>query len=218
MSYSCLEELQVDLDLHTLDKTSVLSKAGRKHNNKWFVVTDDGICHLFDKDGNLDDIKKIKYLKEKHIRKDIKKIVIPDSVVHIENWAFSNCSRLMSVMIPDSVTSVGKGVFYDCRDLTSVMIPDSVTYIGEGAFHGCSGLTSVTLPDSVKSIKNYTFFYCSGLISITIPDSVTRIGYAAFYDCNSLINLTFENKIFAQLKTLKDYPWAIVDKSIIRFK
>ena len=46
MSYSCLEELQVDLDLHTLDKTLVLSKAGRKYNNGWFVVTDDGNCHL----------------------------------------------------------------------------------------------------------------------------------------------------------------------------
>ena len=52
MSYSCLEELQVDLDLHALDKTNVLSNAGSKYDNGWLIVTDDGICHLFDKDGN----------------------------------------------------------------------------------------------------------------------------------------------------------------------
>ena len=70
MSYSCLEELQVDLDLHTLDKTPVLSKAGRRYDDGWLVITNNGYCHLFDKDGNLDDIKKITQLKEEHIRKD----------------------------------------------------------------------------------------------------------------------------------------------------
>ena len=73
MSYSCLEELQVDLDLHMPDKTLVLSKAGCKYKNGWLVITDDGICRLFDRDGNPDDVKKVTQLEEKHIRKDIKK-------------------------------------------------------------------------------------------------------------------------------------------------
>ena len=46
MSYSCIEELQLDLDLHALDKTEVLSKAGCKYDDGWLIVTDDGICHL----------------------------------------------------------------------------------------------------------------------------------------------------------------------------
>ena len=120
MSYFCLEELQVDLDLHMLDKTLVLSKAGRKYDDGWLVVTDDGICHLFDKDGKLDDIKKITQLGEKHIRKDITKIVIPDSVTRIRNYAFYNCSGLTSVTIPDSVMSIGYQAFEYCNKLTDL--------------------------------------------------------------------------------------------------
>ena len=130
MSYSCLEELQVDLDLYALDKTVVLSKAGCQCNEGWFIITDDGYCHLFDKDGNLDDIKKIKQLEEKHIRKDITKIVIPNNVTSIGWNAFSSCRGLTSVTIPDSVTSIRSSAFEACVGLTSVTIPDSVTNIG----------------------------------------------------------------------------------------
>ena len=193
MSYSCLEELQTILDLHVSDKTFVLSDAGCKCNNGWFVVTDDGHCHLFGKDGNLDDIKKIKHLEEKYIRKDIKKIIIPDTVIRIESDAFFKCSGL-----------------------TNVTIPDSVTNIGNWAFEGCSGLTSVTIPGSVTSIGGCAFESCSGLTSVTIPDNVMNIGKWAFDNCNNLKSLVFKGKTLNQVKKMKDYPWGIKDESIIK--
>ena len=138
MSYSCLEELQVDLDLYALNKTSVLSKVGSKYEDGWFIITDDGICYLFNKDGNLDDIKKVTQLKEKYIREDIKKIIIPGSV-----------------------TSIGSYAFDGCEDLTSVTIPDSVTSIGSWAFAYCSSLINLTFKgktrEKVQSMKNYPF-------------------------------------------------------------
>lgn len=159
MSYSCLEELQVDLDLHALDKTIVLSKTGRRYYDGWFAVTDDGICHLFDEDGNIDDIRKIKQLEEKHIRKDITKIIIPDSVTSIENYVFYNCSSLTNVTIPESVISIGSGAFMNCNGLTSVTIPDSVTSIGEEAFYNCYGLINITFKgktlEQIKIMDNY---------------------------------------------------------------
>ena len=215
MSYSCLEELQVDLDLHALDKTSVLSKAGRKYNDGWFVVTDDGICHLFDKDGNLDDIKKIKQLEEKHIRKDITKIVIPDSVMTIEEIVFSNCSNLTSVTIPNSVTSIGESAFDSCYSLPSVTIPDSVTSIGESAFYLCSELTSVTIGNGVINIKDWTFYHCNSLTNMIIGNSVMNIDFYAFSSCDKLANLTFKGKTLKQVKKMKYYPWEIEDESII---
>ena len=159
MSYSCLEELQVDLDLHTLDKTNVLSKAGRKYNNGWFIVTDDGHYHLFDRDGNLDDIKKITRLEEKHIRKNIIKIIIPDSVVRIESAAFYGCNWLASVTIPDSVMSIGAWAFHNCHSLTSVMIPDGIMSIGNWAFNYCDALENLTFKgktlEQVKKMNSY---------------------------------------------------------------
>ena len=216
MSYSCLEELQVDLDLHTLDKTNILSKVGCQCNNGWFVVTDDGICHLFDKDGNLDDIKKITQLKEKHIRKDITKIVIPDSVTSIGSYVFYYCSGLKSVTIPGNVMEIGYRAFSHCSGLVSVTILNGVTSIGYRAFSCCEELTNVTIPNTVTSIGDEAFEYCSRLTSVTIPDSVTSIGSWAFYNCNGLINLTFKGKTLKQVKKMKDYSWGIEDESIIK--
>ena len=215
MSYSCLEELQVDLDLHALDKTSVLSNVGCKYNDGWLVVTDDGICYLFDKDDNPDDIRKIKYLKEKHIRKDITKIVIPDSVRYIKDYTFMYNNKLMSVTIPNSVIDVGRGAFFSCHNLTNVTIGNCVKSIGKYAFFDCSSLMSMTIPNSVKSIRDYVFHSCKNLMSMTIPDSVTSIGYQAFYYCDKLANLIFKGKTLKQIKDMKDYPWGIEDESIV---
>ena len=194
MSYSCLEELQVDLDLHALDKTVVLSKVGCQCNG-WFVITDDGICHFFDTNGNLDDIKKITRLKEEYIRKDITKIVIPNSITDIMPAAFYNCSGLMSVIISDCVTSIGSYAFSWCIRLTGMMIGNGVTNIWSGAFSHCS------------SLKN-----------VTIGNGVTRIGFSVFDYCDSLTNLTFKGKTLEQVKKMDGYPWGIKDESIIRIR
>ncbi len=98
---------------------------------------------------------------------EITKLVIPDDVTSIGNYAFYGCSGLTSVTIPNSVTSIGDYAFYDCSGLTSMIIPNSVTSIGYSAFYGCSGLTSVTIGSSVTSIGSAAFFCCSGLTSIT---------------------------------------------------
>ena len=75
--------------------------------------------------------------------KEIKDLVIPNSVTAIGDWAFAGCSNLTSVTIPNSVTTIGKIAFYECSNLTSVTIPSSVTSIGNSAFYDCNNLTSV---------------------------------------------------------------------------
>ena len=121
-------------------------------------------------------------------------VAIPKSVTSIGNYAFYGCS-LSSVTIPNSVTSIGSYAFYNCSGLTSVTIPNSVTSIEYGVFEGCSGLTSVTIPNSVTSIGNYAFYGCSGLTSVTIPNSVTSIGSYAFHNCSKLTSLIIPNSV-----------------------
>ncbi len=92
------------------------------------------------------------------------------------DYAFLNCSALISVTIPSSVTSIGSRAFFNCNSLTSVTIPSSVTSIGDLVFLNCSSLTSVTIPEGLTSIGQGAFVNCSALTSVTIPSSVTSIG------------------------------------------
>ena len=118
--------------------------------------------------------------------KEIKELVIPNSVTSTGNSAFMGCSSLTSVTIPNSVTFIGDYAFCQCSGLTSVTIPNSVTSIGWSAFSGCRGLTSVTIPNSVTSIGDYAFEGCSGLTSVTIGSGVKGINSRAFANCPEL--------------------------------
>ena len=221
-----------------LDKTIVLSKAGCKYNDGWLVVTDDGICHLFDKDGNLDDIRKVTCLEKFHIHKDVTKIVIPDyvstifstfyncydlkdivipnSVAEIKNYSFYYCKSLTSITIPPLVSYIGNYAFYYCTSLKHITLNNNITYIGLQAFDSCKSLTSITIPASVTTIRFYAFENCINLQNVTILNNAITINYSAFECCKNLKRLTFKDKTLEQVKKMKDYPWGIEDESIIQ--
>lgn len=153
------EELKIKLDLY--DPMDVLKFVGRRWGDYWFVVCDEGDCHLFKYDGTEDDIKKIDRISIDMILKDIRKIVIPNSVTSIGASAFYTCSMMTSITIPDSVTSICMNAFEYCRGLTSIIIPNSVTSIGYYAFEECNNLKSLIfkgkIMDEVKAIDSYPF-------------------------------------------------------------
>ncbi|MDY5928438.1 MAG: leucine-rich repeat domain-containing protein [Candidatus Onthovivens sp.] len=115
----------------------------------------------------------------------ITKVIIPNSVTSIGEYAFYDCRSLVSINIPHSVTSIGDGAFSDCR-LTSIEIPNSVTSISADVFNNCYSLKSINIPNSVVSVGNYVFSTCTSLTKIEIPNSVTSIGEGAFDECTSL--------------------------------
>ena len=143
-------------------------------------------------------------------------VVIPDSVIDIENRAFEDCSSLVKVEIPDNGVNIGDDAFRECGALSNIVIPDSVKNIGTGAFIGtawleekqrenplvivnkavidgstCSG--DVVIPNGVTRIGNGAFRYGT-LTGITIPNSVTSIGERAFYE-SSLVKITIPNSV-----------------------
>ena len=125
------------------------------------------------------------------------KIIIPDGVTEIGDFAFYNCMNLQSIVIPDSITKIGISAFQGISGLTKVTIGNSVTSIGVYAFQGCSGLTSVSIGNSVTSIGDYAFCNCSELTSVTIPNSVTKIGKGAFENCEKLIYIDIPDSLIS---------------------
>ena len=148
--------------------------------------------------------------------------VIPNSVTHIGDGAFSGCGRplgsedpvgLTSITIPESVTSIGKSAFSRCNRLTSITIPLGVTHIEDWTFNECSGLTDLTIPDGVTGIGEGAFSGCGmpwnpelpgGLASITLPNTVTSIGNRAFYNCNRLKSINIPDGV----TRIGDYTFA----------
>ena len=126
---------------------------------------------------------------------EAKSFIIPNGVMSIEKYAFSDCSSLISISVPKSVTSIGDGAFDGCSSLSSIAISDSITSISAWTFDGCSSLRSLVIPDSVTSIGNEAFRGCSSLCSLVIPDSVTSIRDGAFDGCKSLRSLVIPDSV-----------------------
>ena len=139
---------------------------------------------------NMDKSKLISFRNQ-----EAKSFIIPNGVMSIEKYAFSDCSSLISISVPKSVTSIGDGAFDGCSSLSSIAISDSVTSISAWTFDGCKSLRSLVIPDSVTSIGNEAFRGCSSLCSLVIPDSVTSIGDGAFDGCSSLRSLVISDSV-----------------------
>ena len=107
-------------------------------------------------------------------------IVIPDGIVNIGKYAFSN-QEITSLILPESVQSIGDWAFSDCELLPSVSLPASLTSLGNYIFSGCEALASVTIPEGrLPGITIGTFQGCENLTEIVIPSSMTDIGSEAF--------------------------------------
>lgn len=117
---------------------------------------------------------------------EVLEIILPDSVVKIEDNAFENCKHLQKIELPNSIKHLGNALFYGCSLLKDVKLPQYLNYCGDFIFSGCSSLQTMEIPSSMKSITQSMFSGCLLLENISIPSSVTRINRAAFYQCKSL--------------------------------
>lgn len=66
----------------------------------------------------------------------VTRVVIPDGVTAIDEWAFGGGKNLVEIIIPNSVTSIGDRAFYGCTSLIDIVIPKTAS-IGEEVFSGC---------------------------------------------------------------------------------
>ena len=72
-----------------------------------------------------------------------KNTVIPSSVTHICDMAFSNCTYLEKINIPNSVVEIGQNAFYYCEYVSELTVGESVKSIRNGAFDRLKGLKTV---------------------------------------------------------------------------
>ena len=113
-------------------------------------------------------------------------IVLTEKTTEIPDFAFAGYygnKNLKTIVIPDSVQTVGQGAFYKCSQLESARIPDGCEYVGYRTFMGCAKLKEVYLGNTIKSIDKEAFRDTPIAKEINIPASCTEIGENAFRTC-----------------------------------
>lgn len=137
---------------------------------------------------------------------ELKKIIIPDTVIEIRNEVFMNCDNLDYVImsnnveridtyafagpnyyeinLPDSLKELGEGVFSGC-EFTELVIPQGLETTGVFAFSN-TNIEKLTVPSTIKIIELDSFSGCKLLKSVTIEEGVEVIEKGAFRDCEML--------------------------------
>lgn len=114
----------------------------------------------------------------------VQSVIIPNSVVTIEDFAFNQCTELKTVKFSNYITTIGNGAFQDCESLTSITIPNSVNSVGYNSFFSCGSLDTLIIGNSVSSIGQQAFSWCpiTYIISYVV---IPPIIYENTFDCYS---------------------------------
>ena len=114
----------------------------------------------------------------------ITEIVIPDSVVKIEDGAFAGIENLTKATLPNGLKVIPNQLFLGCKNLTTVNLPTSLEVIEDSiAFANCGELNNLIIPESLNSVKfpapfgsNNAFISC-GKLPLATRAKIEAWGY-----------------------------------------
>ena len=119
-------------------------------------------------------------------RKQLKNILLPESLEEIETEAFRGCGNLQQMNIPQRTARIGESAFRDCVNMKKLVVKNDNIKIGERAFENCAILSEVVLPEGLTELYGGVFNSCKNLKTIKLPEQLTIIGENAFSDCVGL--------------------------------
>ncbi|MBQ2775847.1 MAG: leucine-rich repeat protein [Clostridia bacterium] len=134
---------------------------------------------------------------------NLKNIYLPDTVINIDNSAFSECHNAvihckagsyandyavrngMAVALTDSangtVFEVKNRVLYNYSgNAANIVLPSEISTVGYGAFKDNEVIETVEIPYCVSQINDMAFANCANLNKVIIPYTATTIGKDAF--------------------------------------
>ncbi|GFH44714.1 leucine-rich repeat domain-containing protein [Chaetoceros tenuissimus] len=96
-------------------------------------------------------------------------IIVLPGVEVISKLAISECKNIKKVIISDTVRRIEDGAFWGCTNLEYVRLSTNLEHIGECAFSACKSLTSICIPPSCRAIDDRAFVGCEKLIILSLP-------------------------------------------------
>ena len=133
------------------------------------------------------DSNPVKYAKKLYIDNMLVtgKLVIPDGVAYVGDYAFYNCDLVTGVKIPDSVTKIGTNAFSYNEELTEIDLGKGLTEIGTSAFYETS-VKSVVIPANVKIVGDRVFSNCKALDNVEFLNKTFSGGSSMFSGCTAI--------------------------------
>ncbi len=141
-------------------------------------------------------------------RSGLTHIDLPESLAYIENYAFSNCTGLVSVHLPEN-TDIGEQVFDGCTSLESftghyasadnrLLVKDNLVYaIAPG------GLTSYSIPEGITGIYSGLGLEAYlQLESLELPSTISNIQFLCGNRLKTLV-------IKAEVPPTVPYEWSL---------
>jgi len=215
-----------EIDYWAFSSCSALSAINVVAENRFYSSVD-GV--LFDKDRDV-----LLCFPEGKAR-ECAEYEIPVGVTRIGYGAFNNCNGLSRVLIPASVVAIEEFAFDDCSDLETIevdadnkdfasvggvlfsadrtelirwpagndsasegyAIPPGTLRIGSRAFDGCTDLKWVQIPSGVTDIGSFAFNDCRSLTDVTIPNGVVNIAACAFQSCTAIKSVAIPASVVA---------------------
>lgn len=135
----------------------------------------------------------------------LKSVTIPNTVTHIDSYAFIDCISLETVKLGEGVETIDVA-FMGCSSLKHIYLPKSLQNISPQAFYATaieayeidSENPYLAVVDGVlydKAITKLISYPTAKAGSFTIPQSVTTLCEWAFSCCNKLTNLTIGDQV-----------------------
>lgn len=111
------------------------------------------------------------------------KLVIPEGITRIGDFAFFGNDSITSISFPASLKEIGKSAFACCRSLQAVLFHGSSCHLNESAFETCTALIEITIPTVEIAVRS---FACCKKLTRVVARNTKKIGKEAFYGCEIL--------------------------------
>ncbi len=122
---------------------------------------------------------------------ELPRMIIPDSVTVLGDYAFTTCQKLKMIRFGKGITAIPAGVCRRSSALTDVFFTENCKTIGNAAFYECPKLANIDI-SNVENVEANSFFSCTSLKSIRFGENIKTIGTNSFYGCSALSEIIFD--------------------------
>ena len=161
--------------------SEIICDASNFYTNDGFLLSSDNetLYRYFGHKKVVDIPKGVKYIKGGAFsEKDVEKVIISDTVIHIGDNPFAGCDNLREIVSNSKKFIVENDTLYDieekrligcwnCRT-SHIYIQNGTKSIGKNAFFGLN-FQYVDIPGSIENIDKTSFYGCFKLCNIAIP-------------------------------------------------